>query len=130
MSGGIPEALIDFANVPGNIISGLSTEEFERVAAESMRSNCSNSEEVVDLTDEQREILCDLEKSNAPLSTSKQTRLHVDKFRNFLRTKELTVNFENVPNETLNDYLRLFYSALVTKDGNFYSPSSLICVSL
>ena len=50
----------------------------------------------------------------------------VQKFKDFLISKKVSPNFENVPPKVLNDYLRLFCANLKTNDGTFYSPASLI----
>jgi len=131
MSEKAPINLINFDNVPGGIVSGLSTEQFEQVAYKSMRKTFydeDSEEDAVELNSDQLQFLSDLEKCSIPTGTVTQTKNHIAKFRGFLETQKLTANFENLPNETLNDYLRLFYSSLKTKTGTFYSPSSLICI--
>ena len=72
--------------------------------------------------------LAKLKKSNIPKSTSDQTKRHAELFRKILEDRNLYTEFETVPENMLNDYLRLFYTNLKTKDQKYYSASSLICI--
>ena len=47
----------------------------------------------------------------------------------FLREKQLSQDFENIPKAILNNYLRYFYSQLKSpKSGELYSPCTLVCI--
>ena len=133
------EKLLDWNNVPLDELSGVSSELLEFITNESderylheldtkfLDTNLGELNDIPDITSEDIENLDKLEKDNVPSSTANQTRRHVDRFRDFLRSKNLCAEFETVPNEVLCNYLRLFYAQLRTKDGSFYSPPSLIC---
>jgi len=123
-----PEGFINFDNIPGNIISGLSATQVEELARRSMDVSTDGSAGDVTLNEDQIDFLRQLENESIPSSTASQTKRHIDKFRKFLISKELTPQFEEVSNTLLNDYLRLFYASLTTKHGALYSPSSLICI--
>jgi hypothetical protein len=64
----------------------------------------------------------------APKRTLAQTKLYSERFRTFLLKHGLPINFENIPERYLSQYLRFFYSELRKEDGSFYSPPSLICI--
>ena len=132
--------LINFANIPGNQISGLSDDLLNFASSESAdRMVIELSKDFVDcidnicpiiptLSDEQLETLRLLESEAIPDGTNEQTKRHVSMFRNFLKEKKLCENFENVPDVILCDYLRYFYSQLKTKESTYYAPASLICI--
>lgn len=61
-------------------------------------------------------------------ATDTQTANYVKKFKDFLLTKNLSVNFENISNELLDQYMRYFYSTLATKYGNPMAPATLLCI--
>lgn len=133
-------ALLNLANVPGNEISGLSTEILDFITKESenrylleLSNNFQNELNNLEkdfpmLTPDQLEELNQIEKSSIPAGTGAQTQRHVSKFQKFLRENKLCEDFENAPDSVLNDYLRFFYSSLRTKDNHLYSPSSLVCI--
>jgi integrase len=69
-----------------------------------------------------------LEEDSAPQRTLQQTKKYSERFRSFLRSKNLPSNFEEIPDRYLSQYLRYFYSELRQENGEFFSPSSLICI--
>ena len=131
---------LNLNNIPGKMISGLSTEMLNFVSeASSSRFLHELDQTFLDellttdemdsiLSKEEEEKLIELEKSAQPTSTKIQTKKWVQEFRNFLKNRQLSEDFERVPASVLNDYLRLFYSNLKRQDGSFYAPSSLICI--
>ena len=84
--------------------------------------------EVEALPDDVEANLLLLENHNVPASTKAQMLQHVSRFRQFLQQKNLSTEFETIPNVMLNKYLTYFYSELRKRDGNYYSPPSLICI--
>lgn len=132
-------SLLNLVNVPNQQISGLNDEMLNFVSKE------SGDRYVLELSDQffeelqetdtlpvlsatELDELTKLEKSNIPKSTLDQTKRHVESFRKFLEGRSLCTAFETVPENILNDYLRLFYANLRTKDQKYYSASSLICI--
>ena len=63
-----------------------------------------------------------------PQSTVQQEKQHITKFQNFLQSKCIQCQLEDVSEDELNEYLRWFYHDLRTTDGSYYSPSSLKCI--
>jgi len=81
------------------------------------------------LNEEEEKMLLELEISGTSLSTAGQTARYVEKFRSFLKNNSKNSKFEDVNDETLNDYLRLFYASLRRQDdGKWYAPSTLVCI--
>ena len=131
---------MNFDNIPNGMISGLSGDMLDFVTEVSneryvyeLDQRFFNELEAIEnvdstLSKEQEEELIQLEKSAQPASTQNQTQKWVKKFKDFLTEKKLCPNFETVPMQMLNDYLRLFYSSLKKNDGTFYAPASLICI--
>lgn len=134
-------ALINFDNIPGRQISGFNTEMLNWVTEE---SSCRNLFELSDdflqmldceelpylneeLSSEIMEELNQLEKDSVPKSSQKQTDSTINRLKGFLKQHNLSDDLINLPPKILNDYLRYFYSQLRTKDGKFYTPSSLVC---
>lgn len=132
-------SLINMSNIPGEIISGLSTEDLHFVTSESSTRFVKElddaflselneiSKDLPTLTNEQLEELNRIEADAVPKSTDKQTKQHVNRFKRFLREEGLQENFDTIPHNFLNDYLRLFYTKIRKDDGGLYSPASLIC---
>ena len=131
---------MNFDNIPNGMISGLSSDMLDFVTE---MSNTRHVHELDErfyhelqtteypdciLTEQEEEELIKLEKSAQPTSTQNQTKKWVNLFKDFLTEKELCPDFERIPSQLLNDYLRLFYSHLKKKDGTFYAPASLICI--
>ena len=131
--------LLNWSNVPTEDLGGVSTELLDFITNESderylheldsqfLTANLGEFDNIPNITIEDIENLNKLEKESIPSSTATQTRRHVNLFRDFLKSKNLCVEFETVPNEILCNYLRLFYAQLRTKEGSYYSPPSLIC---
>ena len=69
-----------------------------------------------------------LEDSLASKSTKDQESLYVNKFKTFLTENGLCADFERVPSNILNNYLRFFYSKLEKKNNELYTPSTLVCI--
>jgi len=80
------------------------------------------------LSDEDLEELKRIEMNAIPAGTQDQTKRHCKMFREFLGKRGLCESFEIAPDSVLNDYLRLFYANLRTKDNKFFAPSSLVCI--
>ena len=127
---------IDFSKVPGGIISGLTTEELNKVADASMSindtlicdaaasKNAASSSNVLS-----EEILSDLDQLDASMrnkSTASQTTRHVKLFKNFLTEKKLPTSIETMNLSELSSCLRYFYSSLRTSRGEFYAPTTLL----
>ena len=133
---------INLQNIPGGMISGLSTNELEWVSAESVDRFLSELslyffddihveaesmiEEFSSLDEDIITEMNDLEKELTPKGTQHQTISHIRKFKNFLESKKLSTNIEAMPVRFLADYLRYFYFSLRCKDGRFYAPRSLV----
>jgi site-specific recombinase XerD len=121
MISGLGDSCLDFVTSESNerFIHELSNDFFEELGA---------MEDFPDLSETELRELEELEKKTVPLATESQTKRYVDMFRNFLSEKQLCTQFEKVPDRFLCNYLRFFYSQLRMKNGDFYSPSTLICV--
>ena len=131
---------LNLQNIPGEMISGLSTNELEWVSVESIDRYLSeltpsffDNMEAEKMIDEysilDKDIMTeidDLEKELTPKSTQQQTISHIRKFKTFLESKNLSPNIESMPVRFLADYLRYFYFSLRCKDGSFYAPRSLV----
>lgn len=127
-------------NIPNKMVSGLSTEMLDFATTESNErylkeldayflQKLQNLEKMDQtLTIEQERQLNELEMSGNAKSSDEQTKRWVREFKLFLCKEQLCENFETVPPNVLNDYLRLFYASLKKKDGTYYAPSSLVCV--
>ena len=132
-------SLLNLTNVPNEQISGLSDEMLNFVSKESGEryiwelgdqffEELQETETLPGLSAIELNELAKLEKSNIPKSTNDQTKRHVESYRKFLEDRNLCTEFETVPENILNDYLRLFYANLRTKDQKYYCASSLICI--
>lgn len=132
-------SLLNLENVPGNMVSGLGTDELEWVTTESSDRFVleldpdflkeMNSEDDTEWGMLESDIIKEMdeaEKSAIPMSTKFNTKQHVAKFKNFLSSKGLSIQIENMPVSFLALYLRFFYFNLRCKDGRPYSPRSLI----
>jgi len=132
-------SVLNLENVPGKMISGLSTEELDWITAESTERfilemdpnfldemNCEDNTEWKMLENEIVKEMDDAENSSIPMSTKFNTKQHVTKFKTFLSSKGLSTNIEQMPVSFLALYLRYFYFHLRCKDGRPYSPRSLI----
>ena len=135
--------LLNFDNVPNNMISGLDTDELNWVTMESgerelielsgsfldMLNEIEQSEEISEeLSAEIVKDLDILEQENIPRSCVKQMDASVKRFQVFLKENKLNSNLMNVPKKILNTYLRFFYSELKQVNGLYYAPPSLICI--
>lgn len=130
---------MNFENIPGNLISGLSDELLEWVSIESgdryiTELSSSFAEEL-----EQMEVFDDVdddilnaikvaESEVTPSNTKKQTDYHVKNFKEFLLRKQLSANIEKAPVKILSNYLSYYYFNLKRKDSKPYSPTTLICI--
>ena len=125
--------LINFKNVPAAMISGLDTECLEWVSGESNERIVSEissdfldflqSEEIKDIPEEISHELKELEDKCIPKSTREHMTNYFKRFVFFLREKQLSQDFENIPKAILNNYLRYFYSQLNSPEsGESYSP--------
>ena len=129
--------MLNLANIPGEEISGLGTDELSWVSEESGSRFLNelsddflkylNNEEDDTISNEVLEELDKIERSGIPQSSLKQMESTVKRFTNFLSSKNLSSDIKEVPVSILNNYLRYFYSELRTQDGLYYAPSSLIC---
>lgn len=131
---------LNLRNIPGGMISGLSTNELEWVSIEScdrflseLSPSFFDDMEAENMIEEystlDRDItvqMDDLEKELTPKGTQHQTISHIRKFKTFLESKKLSTNIEAMPVRFLADYLRYFYFSLRCKDGSFYAPRSLV----
>ena len=131
-------SLINLANVPNNQISGLTDEMLNWVTNESgeryiteltksFEDKLNEIEVYEDVDEETLKTLREAESKIVPQSTQKQTKNHIKRFKEFLLMKNLSDKIETVPLPILGNYLSFFYYSLETKDGNPYSPASLIC---
>jgi len=134
--------LLDFQNIPDNIISGLDSNELMFVSKESNNRFVNELDpqimddlnailkdnELKDLSSEEKEYIKRLETESIPKSTQKDTESSVRKFKKFLKQKGFNENFEEIPKSFLNKYLCLFYAELRKNDGNLFAPTSLICI--
>lgn len=132
-------SLLNLENIPNGEISGISTEcldwvtdeSNERFITELSASFAKDLEKIEAFENVGEDVLTMLktaESSSVPMSTQKQTKNHVKKFKSFLMEKNLSVNIEKAPSEILANYLSYFYYSLRTKEGKPYSPASLICI--
>ena len=132
-------ALLNFKNVPAAIMSGLDTECLEWVSVESNERIVSEissefwdflqSEEIKDIPEEISHELKELEDKCIPKSTREHMTNYFKRFVVFLREKQLSQDFENIPKTILNNYLRYFYSQLKSpKSRELYSPCTLVCI--
>lgn len=131
---------MNLENIPNGLISGLSTDVLDFVTHESndrymieldqsFLDNLLTTEDLdKSLSPDQEKMLIELEQSGQATSSENQTKKWVKEFKTYLKNKGLCERFENVPPTVLNDYLRLFYSTLMKKDGSLYAPSSLVCI--
>lgn len=60
-------------------------------------------------------------------NTAEQTKIYVNKFRDFLRKENKPTDFETIPNRYLSQYLTLWYFRMKKADGGLFAPSTLIC---
>lgn len=114
-------AMLDFSKIPGGIISGLEGSAIQRLA-----NNTNN--EFIELDDKIQEAMQKAEEIVQNKFTNNQTNHYSSMFTKFLTDQNLSTDLKNMSNSYLNDYLRFFYSKLRTKDGSFYSPSTLLCI--
>ena len=131
---------INFANIPGNSVSGLSDGELSWVSEQSMDRFMSELDEgflkEFEFEEEDKsfqhvddtivEEMNKAERQLTPQATEKQTKTHVQKFKKFLLEKNLSTEIESMPSKYLAEYLRFFYFNLRTKSGEPYSPNSLV----
>ena len=131
-------SLLNLANVPGNIISGMDDEVLNFVSNESSDRylyefsssflDFLSREESIDIPEEISIELAEMEKQFTPKSTMKQMEKTVERFKNFLKSNNLCDDILHIPVNVLDNYLRYFYSTLKTAEGQLYAPASLICI--
>ena len=136
-------AVLNLANVPNNMISGLESDVLDWVTMESnerelvelsggflaMLNEFELSEEITEeLSIDIMQELDKLEKDSIPASCMKQMNSSLKRLEAFLKKHKLNSNVMNIPKKILNTYLRFFYSELRQLDGSFYAPPSLICI--
>lgn len=129
--------MMNLDNFPGGMMSGVDDSFLDFFVNESScryitelddgYTNSLNAIETIEISEEEKQHLIELEKECIPMSTQQQTNQHIKKLKKFLTDKGLCTDIQMVPEKILCDYLRLFYSELRTDKGGFYSPSSLIC---
>lgn len=137
-------SLIDFQKIQGGAISGLEGHEIEKLLRRETDievmpdiTDHINIDEAVfaeleremyykDLDGEIKSQMDQAELDGIPQSTKFSTKHHVDKFKNFLSKNNLPNDIESMPVKYLAQYLRFYYFSLKTKDGELYSPNSLI----
>lgn len=144
--------MLNLSKIKGNQISGLSSENlnFLEILTNDDTNNYvydqftgltdSQTAEIIestadfddtsypDLSDEIMREIAKTEEDAKNKRTSDQTKQYVSKFKSFLRDEKLPTNIEEMPVKYLSQYLRFWYSKLSRQDGNFYSPSTLICM--
>lgn len=59
-----------------------------------------------DISQSIQELMNELENEMVPKSTDRQTKMYVQRFRDFLKSKEVSINFETLPERYLAQYLR------------------------
>lgn len=84
-------------------------------------------EELPLLSAEELSEINNIEEQAVNKSTSKQTKNHVDELKSFLQSKMLPNIIESIPQKYVCQYLRLWFSTMKKKDGEFYSLSTLAC---
>lgn len=111
-------SLLNLDNVPGGMISGLSDDMLEWVSKESnnrelielsssfVNQILSNEREIGDISEEIDVELKKLEDESVPKSTKLHMEKYSNKFMTFLLENKLSVEFETIPKEILNNYLR------------------------
>ena len=118
---------LDFRNIPGEMLSGVDTDELEWLESESterfikeMDPSFINMLNTIDDNSMPRDISMDidnelnkLEQSLSSKSTKQQESIYVNKFKAFLSDNKLPVctDFEKVPSNILNNYLRFFMAS-------------------
>ena len=134
--------LINFANIPGGLISGKSASEVEEIAKKSIERMDNPNDIFPPVGDDDISLLFEL-KDLAPeieaelniaeelmknKSTEHKTRENVTRFKTFLAENGYSQEIENMPSYFLDQYLRHFYSSLKKSDGTLYAPSTLLCI--
>jgi hypothetical protein len=61
-------------------------------------------------------------------NTRRGTKSALQTFRSYLREKDITEEFENLPNEELDKILSTFYTEARTESGKKYKKSSLVSI--
>ena len=116
--------LINFKNIPNNIISGLSGCEIENLAKNSMAFyenekfvNLDEKNEVnfKDIDENILEEIRKLEESAKSKSTESQTKMYVQKLDEFLKSQNILYDLKAIPTKYLAQYIRWFYSQLKKK---------------
>jgi len=131
--------MMNYENIPGNMISGLSDEVLQWVTSESgdryltelsytFTEEIEKMEVFEDIDDDILNALKKAESEITPKSTKQQTDYHIKKFKDFLVENQLSANFEEAPLNILANYLSFYYYNLKRKDSKPYSPTSLICI--
>ena len=128
--------MINMDNIPNKMVSGVSDEELNWISKESCDrflielgedflseygSPESNMEKFQDLNDQIIKQLDNAEKSSIPKSSAFSTQQWTSKFKQFLKSKNLSDDIENMPVRFLSQYLRYFYHNLIARDGRPYS---------
>ena len=106
--------MLNLSNLPGEIVSGLSTDELAWVSSESSsryleelseefarRLQC---EEIPDISDDAVNELIQLERDGMPKSSVRQMEDNTARFKEFLRNEKLSSDLLRVPVSILNNY--------------------------
>ena len=120
-------SLIDFSKIPRGAIAGKEDHEIEAMA-QTQRSDSNDHNLCPRLSDDIEKELNEAEISMRNKETVVLTERYIKMFCNFLSENDLSTELCNMPTDILNDYLRFFHSKLLTKEGNFYSPTTLLCI--
>lgn len=149
----ISAGLVDFSMLKQGCVSGLSTNEYNRLIENQANDRIMDElpenisvdclfDSVNDIdklsSDEQslssqmqaqiQEEMNKFERSHRSESSVIQERVHVKKFEEFLQLKNLDCDFKAISASDLNFRLRYFYSQLKKNNGECYSGSSLLCI--
>lgn len=133
--------IIDMKKFPNEAISGLSLSQINEIMSEDPIftdmdehfgtffddiNNINNT--IPDIPEDIVSVLNETENNMKPMSSAKQEKQHTEKLISFLSEKNLQCDLKTIEEERLNNYLRYFYHELRTKNGRFYSPTSLKCI--
>lgn len=142
-------SLIDFSKIPGGIISGKEGKEIESIAQQTMKRDDEimiaqqtmekDDDSMIaqqtmgndDFSDLDESIIKEMDQAEQLAQNHKtvaQTNHYGKMFCDFLKENKLNCDISKMPITCLNNYLRYYYSKLKTKTGEFYSPSTLLCI--
>ena len=130
--------LINFDFVPNGLISGLSTNDLNKLTKETALKTCEqqsfeyptipNEIEYPQLDPGITIELDQAEMSMRPKSSVSQTVQYTKKFKDFLSSKNYPDNIETMPETVLSDYLRYFNHSLKKNNESYYCPATLVCI--